>query len=547
MHTLSRAAASEAEETPHQRASTEPGFTLMRCRLCWMVAGIVFMSILLIEVVIFVPSYLNYERDRLAEFARAARSAVLGGFAVTAAPLDDPLSTLGVSERLLGVAGISGVQLLSSSGAVDSQIGQSIPPAARSLLLKDHTQIVRIDRDAFAVALPLTAEPPMHAFLKVATPDMPELLRAFLLRIAGLVALIALIVTATTMIVLRGAILRRLVSLDRSVSMAAATPDSADAFQVDSGRGDEIGSLSENINRLLRATSSNLRALRQREEQVNLLNATLEQRVAQRTVELRHATTAAQAANNAKTSFLANMSHELRTPLNAIIGFAEVMQSALFGSLGDTRYQTYVRDILASGRHLLGIIEDLLDLSRIEANHIILDESIVDVGQFIAESITLVRATADERGVGILSHQVPPGLAVCGDHRRLRQVTLNLLGNAVKFTSAGGNVSIDAVIGPTEEFGLRVRDDGIGIAEQNLAMVMEPFGQVASTSTRTHQGAGLGLPLSKRLVELHGGRLEIQSRIGFGTTIIAWLPPSRLVVSREQRDIDSVRTGAAIA
>lgn len=137
--------------------------------------------------------------------------------------------------------------------------------------------------------------------------------------------------------------------------------------------------------------------------------------------------------------------------------------------------------------------------------------------------------------------------AVCGDHRRLRQVTLNLLGNAVKFTSAGGNVSIDAVIGPTEEFGLRVRDDGIGIAEQNLAMVMEPFGQVASTSTRTHQGAGLGLPLSKRLVELHGGRLEIQSRIGFGTTIIAWLPPSRLVVSREQRDIDSVRTGAAIA
>jgi signal transduction histidine kinase len=243
--------------------------------------------------------------------------------------------------------------------------------------------------------------------------------------------------------------------------------------------------------------------------------------------ELRRAKETAEAANRSKSMFLANMSHELRTPLNAIIGFSEVMLSELMGPLGDRRYRDYARDIHNAGKHLLEVIGDLLDMSKIEAGKFELDAEWFDLEELIEVVMRIVRDRAREAGLSlhVAARELPP---IFCERRALRQVLLNLLGNAIKFTPAGGR--IDVVAKPLAEGGLilRVIDTGIGIARENIAHVLQPFGQIERTLSREQGGVGLGLPLSQRLVELHGGRLEIDSALGAGTTISVILPAERV-------------------
>jgi signal transduction histidine kinase len=244
--------------------------------------------------------------------------------------------------------------------------------------------------------------------------------------------------------------------------------------------------------------------------------------------DLRRAKEEAELASRTKTEFLANMSHELRTPLNAVIGFAEIMQGAVFGPLGDARYGEYAADIRDSGQHLLNLINDLLDVSKIEFGKVELCEETVDLTGIIDSCMRLMRDRADQAGLELAAHTPPDLPYLCADGRRLKQILLNLMSNAVKFTPSGGRVTVRARLA---EGGLEiiVADTGIGIAPHDLAKALQPFGQIDSRMSRKYQGTGLGLPLTKSMIELHGGSLRLESVVGYGTAATLWLPPARIV------------------
>ncbi|MCA0449490.1 MAG: PAS domain-containing protein [Proteobacteria bacterium] len=240
---------------------------------------------------------------------------------------------------------------------------------------------------------------------------------------------------------------------------------------------------------------------------------------------LRNARDAAETANRAKSQFLANMSHELRTPLNAIIGFAEMIEKEIFGKVGSKRYIEYANDIAASGRHLVDLIGDVLDMSKIEAGRYALEEEPIELGATIDAAIAIARGQAHHAGVRL--NAAGDKLRLRADGRALRQVLLNLLSNAIKFTPKGGRVDI-AWRAADSGVEIDVVDTGIGIAHDELPHVIEPFRQAQGVG-RNFGGTGLGLAITKRLVELHGGRLEIESQVGKGTRVRFVLPADRLL------------------
>ena len=242
---------------------------------------------------------------------------------------------------------------------------------------------------------------------------------------------------------------------------------------------------------------------------------------------LRRARDQAESANRAKSEFLANMSHELRTPLNAIIGFAEVLTGEMFGPLTD-RYREYARDIHDSGYHLLSVINDILDLSKAEAGRLELHDERIDFRQTVEACVRLINERAVQSAVTIQT-QLPDLLPLRADGRLLKQIMLNLLSNATKFTPTGGTVTISADIAPSGELSVQVRDTGIGIAANDIKKVLQPFHQVDSAFNRKQGGTGLGLPLVKTMVELHGGSFTISSEPGVGTVVGFSLPRERVL------------------
>ena len=236
----------------------------------------------------------------------------------------------------------------------------------------------------------------------------------------------------------------------------------------------------------------------------------------------------AEAANRAKSEFLANMSHELRTPLNAIIGFSEVILKGSFGPLGNDRYQEYVNDIHTSGHHLLALINDILDLAKIEAGKLELNEEQVDIAETVTACLSLIGARAAENGLQ-LTDDIDAGHAgLTADARKLKQILINLLSNAVKFTPAGGTIRVQTRVETNGDLCIAVIDTGIGMAPEDLPKALSPFVQIDGKLDRKYQGTGLGLPLAKSLVELHGGALEMKSAIDRGTTVIARFPAARV-------------------
>jgi PAS domain S-box-containing protein len=237
----------------------------------------------------------------------------------------------------------------------------------------------------------------------------------------------------------------------------------------------------------------------------------------------------AELANRTKSEFLANMSHELRTPLNTIIGFSEIVAGELFGPIGATRYVEYARDIHTSGIHLLSIISDILDLSKIEAGRRELTESTIDLHEAAESSLRLVRGRAENGSVrllnGIARGAVPRVLA---DERAVKQILLNLLSNAVKFTREGGRVAVGAELRADGSLAVTIDDTGIGIAPENIPRALAPFSQVDSSLTRRYEGTGLGLPLVKSLIELHGGTLQLESEERKGTLATVVFPAERV-------------------
>lgn len=245
---------------------------------------------------------------------------------------------------------------------------------------------------------------------------------------------------------------------------------------------------------------------------------------------LRDATQRAEVANRTKSEIMANMSHELRTPLNAIIGFSDVMLEGVFGKLNNNHYEEYARDIHDSGKHLLSLINDILDVSAIEAGKLVLRSEVIKLDDVATSSMKLVRHRADEGRVSLAKHIEKELPDLFADERRVKQILLNLLSNAVKFTPEGGTVTLSVVAAPDGGVRFEVEDTGIGMDEEGIQVAMSQFGQVDSTLARKYEGTGLGLPLTKSLVEAHDGTLDIRSRLGHGTTVVAHFPPARSVV-----------------
>jgi two-component system cell cycle sensor histidine kinase PleC len=234
----------------------------------------------------------------------------------------------------------------------------------------------------------------------------------------------------------------------------------------------------------------------------------------------------AEGANKAKSEFLANMSHELRTPLNAINGFSEIMVGEMFGPMGDKRYKEYAQDILSSGQHLLALINDILDMSKIEAGKMNLRFEPMHLADVVEDSVRLMRNRADAGGL-TLDFDLPVLPEIEADYRAIKQVILNLLSNALKFTPAGGQVQVGAEVRRDcgeERVRLTVRDTGIGISPEDLDRLARPFEQIENQHSKTQQGTGLGLALTKSLVELHQGVLELASEPGVGTIASVTLP-----------------------
>jgi two-component system, cell cycle sensor histidine kinase PleC len=248
--------------------------------------------------------------------------------------------------------------------------------------------------------------------------------------------------------------------------------------------------------------------------------------------ELSRALKAETRANAAKSDFLALMSHELRTPLNAIIGFSEVLGTEMLGPIGHPRYREYANDVHGAGRHLLALINDILDLSKAAAGKFELSCEEIAPADIVAECVRLTRGKAHEGGLRLTSDLAPGLPNVLVDRLRFKQALLNLCSNAIKFTPPGGKVHVSADQMEEGAFVLAVRDTGIGMTPEQIPVALEPFRQVASPFARNAEGTGLGLALVKSLIECHDGKLEIESTLHRGTTVRLILPPERTIRRR---------------
>jgi signal transduction histidine kinase len=237
----------------------------------------------------------------------------------------------------------------------------------------------------------------------------------------------------------------------------------------------------------------------------------------------------AELANRAKSSFLANMSHELRTPLNAILGFSEVMKDQHLGPVHNARYLSYAGDIHSSGRHLLAIINDVLDLAKIEAGKMTIENAApFELAPVLSSSLAMLKGLGEKYGVTVQNEVVEDGLQVNAVERMIRQIVINLVGNAIKFTPAGGTVHLSSRLRGDGAYEIAVRDTGVGMSEKEMAHAMMPFGQNDNRFTGKHEGTGLGLPLAKAMLELHDGMLTMSSVPDAGTTVTMIIPAARV-------------------
>ena len=270
----------------------------------------------------------------------------------------------------------------------------------------------------------------------------------------------------------------------------------------------------------------------------NVIGKLAKSRAELRAMSQRLAANAEQAldASRAKSAFLANMSHELRTPLNAILGFSEIMKDQHLGPVSNARYLAYAADIHASGRHLLGIINDVLDLAKIESGKMTLE----DAEEFalvaaLSNAMTILAGLGEKHGVSVQAGWEDKDLRLVAVERMVRQIVINLVGNAIKFTPEGGSVFLSGALAPDGGYALCIRDTGVGMSESEIAVALTPFGQNHGKMASRREGTGLGLPLAKAMIELHGGSLTVESQPNHGTAVTLIFPADRVVRPKGQK------------
>jgi len=374
--------------------------------------------------------------------------------------------------------------------------------------------------------LPVDAAGKLGLTVGFTDAELREIRRTEQLIGASMIALAFLVALLAGGLTYRYLIWRRLKRLTDAILQAAAT---GDRRTIGNAGGDEIGLVIGAYNDLIVHETDNERRLRESESALAALNQDLEARVRERTAELEIARHMADRANESKTQFLWSMSHELRTPLNAIIGFSEIISRQMFGPIQPPRYKGFADDILFSGQHLLNVINDLLDIARIEVGRETLDDEPTVMAELLAEAIRVVQPLADAATVDLNSSVEDADLTLSVDATKTKQILLNLLSNAIKNTPAGGRVTAGIARTDDERIALRVADTGRGIPAEDLPMVLEPFARASSRAPEYQKGTGLGLPLSRKMAELHGGELILQSTVGTGTVATVLLPASRIV------------------
>ncbi len=598
---------------------------LRNCRLCWRVGLVVMASIVIIEAIILIPSYRNYERDMLRRLEREGLASVRSLFLMGHQAHENELRMM-VGTIMRGSV-VEGMIINDPDGgfllAADATPELTAIASGKADMDGERTE----DGNGYIVRW---SEPALDApFVVTARLDSSWVaaeLRAFVVRIIGLVLLISTFVTAATMGILGRSVLIPVLRLRENLIAAAGDPENPDRYTVPVDRKDELGDVMVAFNRMIQDVASTHRReirrvvamsensiaalvaygvdgemiyrnkaflklsgdgsadtpgggnfprvlshhrdpvplaeylagaaateevvlemapgkpvpclvggnhLRDENGDLSLYYASIlevsemhayRERLEAKNMELG-------AANRAKSEFLAHMSHELRTPLNAILGFSEIMEHETLGPIGTPRYREYAHDIHESGTHLLNIITDILDLSKIEAGKTELSEEIVDVAESVTACMRIMKERAGVAEIKV-DTQIPASLpALRADPRLLKQIILNLLSNAIKFTPAGGQVTVRAEISAKDEMAIAISDTGPGIAEKDIETALAPFGQVGVSLVTKHEGTGLGLSLVQSFVDLHGGWLDIQSEPGAGTTVTAHFPKQRVIAS----------------